>query len=842
MLATIHSLDCADADFLTQLDAKCRGPQSLKVARLVLQGFEHLRTNPRIQTATLSPRLSCLAQRHPRLQIVATASNSKESWQLDLGQVDRLAEALSLGLPPRVKPQPLTPKSRPFWLDPAKGLAIELLDPDGTWALWLAMRGFFDGLSLRDIGTMLDERAPRKSSRTWNKDVLARTFDDQRLCPPDRAAVEEPKPYVMGRRVWDVLRDEKRGDVTRGRKPAGLVPDSPWQLLLKGINLECRACRSALEGRPGADTLACELDLSGAPDAPAHPNCHGAVNPLEGKSREEAAKLALAHIAARVQQDKMRFFEIGNPFVDDEPLVRQVIDEMNAEFRSGQPAPRPAGYFEGPDPWVLLDRVSGRHPRQVDHRTLVLQWLDQPPVDPVQFRSLWLALARRFRWVSLDTQGLSRAKPRLEGDKQAEVLYSIRGLDALPGAGGTGAMVTVRTSGWCPKLGFGGQAGAQVQVINRCGPDFDAWVAPIRETFEGISLEPEGLGAWLYAAKGGDGDGGWDAFVRAIRSHLKAHPLTRIELIKDSGARDELGSVDIVETLGAYGSAKVKAAPGRPTVYLFPARIEESARELGADALDLARVVLRHECGHHLAPTSPEEPAYRVNDDSNPATMRAEAAAQLFAWLTSTPAERGLMEKLAKKQAAPYRAYLQVIAFARGEALPGPGLRPGWLLAWSTVRESHFGTFAGLPASEDPLAALQAGWQHLQHGFKAEARWPLLAFLGSASARMFLENTKAQFSLGYRARQEKPFFKNLFDIRDAIRDAGYQLAEPKNLVRLPPALQQGLPAALVILRRNPSPMDAEVRVYVPTEFDVEQMRESKQASAGLERLDLPMQE
>lgn len=362
MLTTALNLDCADAGFLDQFDKELNQAPANGLGCIHLQGFEHLGRNPKVYPDSLARRIKDLTQRHPQLQLVATDSNGKESWELDLGHVGRLAEALSLGLPPRVKPQPLTPRARPFWLDPAKNLAIELLDPDGTWALWLAMRGFFDGLSLRDIGPMLDERAPRKSGRPWNKDVLARTFDGQRLCPPDRAAVEEPKPYVMGRRVWDVLRDEKRGDVTRGRKPAGPVPDSPWQLLLKGINLECRACRSALEGRPGADTQACELDLSGAPDAPAHPHCHGAVNPLEGKSREEAAKLALAHIAARVQQDEMRFFEIGNPFVDDEPLVRKVIDEMNAEFRRGQPAPRPAGDFKGPDPWVLLDRVSGRHP------------------------------------------------------------------------------------------------------------------------------------------------------------------------------------------------------------------------------------------------------------------------------------------------------------------------------------------------------------------------------------------------------------------------------------------------------------------------------------------------
>lgn len=472
----------------------------------------------------------------------------------------------------------------------------------------------------------------------------------------------------------------------------------------------------------------------------------------------------------------------------------------------------------------------------------MLQWLDQPPVDPVQFRSLWLAIARRFRWVSFDTQGLSRAKPRLEGDKQAEALYSIRGLDALPGAGGTGAMLKVRTSGWGPNLGFGGQAGAQVQVINRCGLDFEAWVAPMREAFEGISLEPEGLGAWLYAAKGGDRDGGWDAFVRAIRSHLKAHPLTRIELIDDSGARDALKGVDIVETLGAYVTGKVNAAPGRPTVYLFPARIEQSARELGADALDLARVVLRHECGHHLAPKSPEEPAYCVNDDSNPATMRAEAAAQLFAWLTSTPAERGLMEKLAKQQAAPYRAYLQVIAFARGEALPGPGLRPGWLLAWSTVRESQFGTFAGLPASEETLAGLQACWQHMQHEFKAEARWPLLAFLGSESARMFLASTMAQVSVGLVKAQAKRFKSYWLDCVQAI-DQETVVNPPRQLSVqwLPPESQQGLHVGLVMLRRDPSPMDAEVRVFLPTEFDVEQMIQRKQASAGLERFYLPMQ-
>lgn len=744
-------LDCQDQAFISSLDelirevdAASRNQGTKRTLRL-----QHVRELGRFTHLELTRRFKSLKELiRGKTQVRLEVEGAPGVWEeLDLSDPQGLAVALDQCRPPRVVPRPLPSRSLPFWLRRERNSRFELFDLKGLWSMWQALRLIVDGLSLREAAKKLDLIAPRDNCGKWNKDMLFENLAAKRLCPPDPGDewTEAPRPYLIDRPVWNMLQDalRRRAAALSGRKRIAHSPEEPAQRLLKGIRLECTACRRVLDEQGDHGAVKAELDFSGDPEQPAHPKCRGAQNPLQGLSRAGAAAYALTVIAARAEQDRMRFYEIENPFIDDEVQVLRVVKAMNAEFEAGNPADRGCAHGGGPDPWVLLDRIREPRTKRVDHSAQVITWLKNPPGDAAELHRLWLVISRRFRSISFGPAVRPSATPYWSEPKaQDGSLYAID-MKFGPKTDGDALLLSIETRPHNaePTLGF--ERCEPNVITTRCPPEFAHWSGPIDHAFLAIRLEPEGLGAWSVAAEteARVQDDGWEPFVRSIRRHLQTNPLSRIELVDPPGAEEVRASIR--DRLGAYSSVE-EAGGSQPeaTVYLYPARIAAEANRLGCDPLDLARVVLRHECGHHVAPASESERRAYQRDSPNPATMRTEAAAQLFAWLTSAPPERRLIQRLATAQSTPYQVFGQVIDFAVGRCVRQSAdlsarPRPGWLLAWSTVRSARYGEFFDLPRERAPLDALQSQWHELHCRIGPEGSWPLLRHLGSGSATMF---------------------------------------------------------------------------------------------------------
>lgn len=845
-------VDCRDKLFLRALDGRItdlnrqsRGPRGKQVLRL--GGVGHLASHLDVQGTTLLKRLQTLrdlAAKRPGFRVEVQGEGG--AWEeLDLGEPVQLAEALSLGLPPRVRPQHTAPRSRPVWID--KTSKTELFHAEGVWAVWTALRLYFEGHSLSEIAATLGPALPGAEGVEWKKDRLSLLLKNPRLCPPPAAVTEAPRPYLLGTASWRMIQHSLplRKSVDSGPKRRVPQREHPAQRLIRGIHLECAACRAAVQAGTEHPETAADIDLSGPPEGPAHPRCLGQSSPLRGLTRAQAAARALQHIAERVQRDRMRFYEVANPFIDDKARVLKVVAQMTDEFEQGARHQRPPR-DEGPHPWVLLDRVHRASPARFDHADQVLAWLSDPPEDPRVQRQLWLALTRRFGTISLGAAAGAGATPRHRTEaQQSGVLYHITDIAPAPD-GRHDQSTVVRMSVGRQSLGFG--EFQQPRVLNRAGPAFRSWVGPVRQVFHDIRLETEGLGAWQVTHDHGvpTRDEGWEPFVRAMRRHLRENPLEAIVLIDP--ADPELCASDDDDWLGSYRSnsrlSKRKQQGG--TVFLYPTRITDVAAQLGCSPLQLAELVLRHECGHHVAPTSPDDEARSLRGHAAPARLRAEAGAQLFAWLTSEHSGRNLLAKLAARQKPPYTAYQHVIDFATGALRPSAGagslgLRPGWLLAWATVRSARCSEFQDLPKDAADLEELQAQWLVLANRYGHNACWPLLTHLSLTSATVFAAEALGAFAIAHHRPGSGWVLKvmDLFALMDTKLPNGAPFRRSHKFVNVVQVTDPRHTTLVIFQRRPPGTNAGPLRVYAGELDVIETMVEDKHLAAELRAMYAP---
>ena len=157
----------------------------------------------------------------------------------------------------------------------------------------------------------------------------------------------------------------------------------------------------------------------------------------------------------------------------------------------------------------------------------------------------------------------------------------------------------------------------------------------------------------------------------------------------------------IDESLGCYLGGEM------PVILLKVDAIQTAARQLGCSLEALAMLVLRHECGHHFAPLQQEQAAGYPGDPQ--VLSRAEAAAQLFAWMAGSGDGRELLDRLSARQPAAYRAYRALLGFAEAR---------GTLAAWALCRDGDSVVVEGAsPWSASEFASVSDALEQLQPGF-----------------------------------------------------------------------------------------------------------------------------
>ncbi len=306
-----------------------------------------------------------------------------------------------------------------------------------------------------------------------------------------------------------------------------------------------------------------------------------------------------------------------------------------------------------------------------------------------------------------------------------------------------------------------------LQVINRAGlniVEFEQWEVFVRRELSELRVHPEGLGAWsIGPANSRTPDAGYSKFLQET-GPAAASPF-RVELVEPppdpelaSGQPGKLGSLDSVnpDLLGSYNANACYVASGGPTtkvsdeavIELYVSRIQHCAKRYAqGDPWPLASIVLRHELGHHIARTTPEERRLRVYSNNNPEACRPEAAAQLFAWLTGDDASRQLMKHLHGNGPGnsdnAYTVYLHFVDFAMGkcnrEIDTAASLRPGWMLSWQLVQHPKKVSLSISRSLVDSESAGDQAPHSLQtqiHGLASKidahgpSTWPILAALG----------------------------------------------------------------------------------------------------------------
>lgn len=244
-------------------------------------------------------------------------------------------------------------------------------------------------------------------------------------------------------------------------------------------------------------------------------------------------------------------------------------------------------------------------------------------------------------------------------------------------------------------------------IQHDAGPEYEHFISIVADELFQIRLHPEGLGnglpSWRTTSRPSDSEVAfWLQRVRDSLNRKNRSILAKLVLTKSPATCDEK-EID-AGWLGSYcvsnGSAEVR---------LYVDSIESTAKDLGCSSRDLARIVLKHEIGHHVAPATTEEMAEYNSRSTNAQTSRVETAAQLFAWFTSDAADRDLMRKwLDRYPSDAYRIYQELLGFAAGKHRSHPcKFRPGWITAWELSLEAdHIETPLPTARIEDSLKEL----------------------------------------------------------------------------------------------------------------------------------------
>lgn len=217
-------------------------------------------------------------------------------------------------------------------------------------------------------------------------------------------------------------------------------------------------------------------------------------------------------------------------------------------------------------------------------------------------------------------------------------------------------------------------------VNNRAGAAYLPWVQTVRDAIAGLQvhLPADAAGVALFAAQVSESMAGT---FHGTGKLVEVWLVLGSRHAGGSGARAEeprirgAGSIVVDEYLGRYRQ-------GLGIIELKVDAIEAAAASLGKVAEDLLRVVLRHEIGHHIAPTTPGEAMQYDSENANAPTARAETAAQLFAFMTSPPHEQDVLRMLSEVQPPAYRMFEHFL-----QLTGGPGLSP--ITAWQLCESSE---------------------------------------------------------------------------------------------------------------------------------------------------------
>lgn len=247
---------------------------------------------------------------------------------------------------------------------------------------------------------------------------------------------------------------------------------------------------------------------------------------------------------------------------------------------------------------------------------------------------------------------------------------------------------------------------------NRAGDAHAEMLAVVRATLASLTLHlpPDTPGLHVFAKQVKQQmEGGWirGGALQEIRLELAA----RGHLANED---HRLGRID--EYLGCYFSEPA-------TIVLKIDRIVREAAALECAPSRLLGIVLRHELGHHMAPTDSHEDHSYDCTGASAATCRAETAAQLFCWLTSTDDERSIMRKLSESSGPAYQLYQPFLTLAGHE---GCSLISAWQLCESREVVAPF--VRGWSAAARFFAAVRVLVQQRHPGMV----WPALAAFSAA--------------------------------------------------------------------------------------------------------------